>query len=924
MSFTPLLTTKLYRPRMNDNWIQRHDLIARLDSGLMRKLILLSAPPGFGKSTLVSQWLDHIDSNAAFAIPTSNIKNLNNCWLSLDESDNQLVLFLRYLIAAVQTCEPTACPTTQSLLGAAQSPGVDHLADVIVSELNRLTAELILVLDDYHLIRSAEVHQVMRHLLRYMPPQLHLVIISRTDPPLHLGRLRIEQQITELRSADLRFAVEETRKFLDRLLDHSLENDVLKLLQDRTEGWVTALKLSSIALQSQDPHQFLDRFHGSDRLLIGYLVEEVLERQTAPMRDFLLRTALVDRFCAPLADALLTDRPLTDSSQTLIAQLEAQNLFVIPLDQHGEWLRYHDLFRDFLRHQLKRTESPETLALLHKAASLWYAEKGQIDDALHHALSAGDDAAAAELVITHLHSMLDRQIPALTLTRWLDLFPAATIQRHPGLLLAQLWLSAFGIASVGPPVQLAKIERAIQSVPFLSSDRRQAYCADLTLLRGIFTYWDGKPSAAITLLQAALEQQPPTHLFARAQAMIHLAGAYGRSGENTLGLRLLRTALIEAKAQQHPTMMILFGGLAIIHLQAGELNEVVHAARQAVAAVDELGGRAAWQDIGFVDVWCAWAHYLLGMVHYEQNDLAAATHHWRQVETMRYRTNPGVYHDTLLGFALIALANDAPAETLAYAQAAREFAVEVRRPNLLATSASFEVRLALLNDQTADALRQTQEIELTVDQVTTFGMELPYLTRLRALLAAATPGALTQALTLAATSLSQAENAHNALQVIRFVVLKALILHRLQRTEEAFDALANALTLGDPGRFVRTFLDLGAPMADLLSQFGTARGQSLYVKELLSTFPQTNSLAEHRALTAHYAKRHGVTPLTPREIELLGLIRQRLSIKEIAQALVISPNTVKKHNNNIYTKLGVRNRRAAVGKAEELGLLPPA
>lgn len=704
---TLLLTMKLYRPQADVNGVPRPALLARLDAGLGHKLILISAPPGFGKSTLVSQWIDafpppagtiaDVGVKAVRDKPPSKIggtpRALKFCWLSLDEADNQLAQFLRYLIAAVRTCEPTACPTTESLLGAAQLPGLDYLADVLVSELNTLTVELVLVLDDYHRIRSNEVHGIMRHLLRYLPAKLHVVILSRTDPPLGLGRLRIEQQITELRVADLRFALAETRRFLDRRLGHALDDAALLLLHARTEGWITALQLSSIALQDQDLPQFLGQFRGNDRLLVGYLVEEVMEHLTAPLRAFLLSTAIVDRFCAPLADALLADDPPTVASQVLIAQVEAQNLFVIPLDPSGEWVRYHDLFRDFLRHQLKRAEPPEKLTRLHQSASAWFAEHGLIEEALHHALAAGDEGAAAELVITQLHPMLDSQIPARTLARWLALFPAKTIQAQPQLHLAQAWLSGFGIASAGPAVALDEIERLIQADPTLPAARRQALGADLNLLRGVVAFRIGELQHAIHLLQAALAQQSPTHLFAHTQAIIHLADAHACTGARTVAYTLLRTALAEAQAQQRPTLMILFGGLAILQLMAGELDEVRHTARQAVAAVDEYGGRAVWQGIGFAEIWYAWAHYLLGIVHYEQNDLAAATHHWQQVETMRYRTNPGVYHESMLGLALVAQANGAPAEALAYAQTAREYAAEARRPNSLARSTSFEVRL---------------------------------------------------------------------------------------------------------------------------------------------------------------------------------------------------------------------------------------
>jgi LuxR family transcriptional regulator, maltose regulon positive regulatory protein len=912
---TLLLTTKLYRPRGDAHWVARPDLMARLDAGLVHTLILLSAPPGFGKSTLVSQWLDQLSANGSPTKPQA-------CWLSLDEGDNQLVQFLRYLIAAVRTCEPAACPTTLSLLGAAHQPEVDYLADVVVSELHALTADLLLVLDDYHLIRSDEVHRIMRHLLRYLPPQLRVVILARTDPPLHLGRLRMAQQITELRASDLRFTAEETRRFLDRRLDQALDEDLVRLVHTRTEGWVTALQLSSSAVQRQHPQQFLDQFHGHNRLLVGYLVEEVMERLGAPLREFVLYTALVDRFCVPLADALLADRLPGGSSQVLLAQVEAHNLFVIPLDQSGDWLRYHDLFRDFLRHQLKRTESPARVAQLHQIASTWFAERGLIEEALHHALAAGDEAAAAELLFTHFHAMLDRQNPGPTLTRWLAFFPAASIQTRPGLRLAQIYLSAFGIGPVVPVTQLGDLETELQGDPTLLATRRQALLADLNLVRGVLAYWHGDPQRAILLLQRALDQQAPTHLFARVQALIHLAVAHACTGADVVAHMLLREALAEAKAQQRPMQVVFLGTLAILHLHAGNLMDVADLATQAVATIDGPYADAAWQGLGFVELWYGWAHYLLGIVRYEQNDLDRAAHHWQRVEAMRYRASPGVFSSSLLGLALVAQANGVVSEALAYAQAAREFAAEIRRPVLLDLSAAFEVRLALLNGQATDAGHRTQEIKTKADQGMRLEVELPALTRIRALLAVGTPAALTEGLAFASTCLCHAETVHNARQVIQIGALQALILHGLQRTEEAFEVLTRALALGEPGRFTRTFVDLGAPMANLLRQLGATRGQSPQVKRLLAAFPATHDLAERRALTAQYAKLYGITPLTSREIELLALIRQRLSINEIATTLVISPHTVKKHTNNIYTKLGVRNRREALAKAEALSLLP--
>ncbi len=919
---TLLLTTKLYRPRAADNWVPRPLLLARLNAGVLHKLILVSAPPGFGKSTLVSQWLAQLDGNVIADHPKSKIQNA--CWLSLDEGDNQLVQFLRYLIVAVRTCEPTACPTTQSLLDAAQLPDVDYLADVVVSELSALTAELVIVLDDYHLIRSNEVHQIMRHLLRYMPPRLHLVIISRTDPPLHLGRLRIEQQITELRAADLRFAVAETRRFLHDRLDHPLDDATLKLLHTRTDGWIAALQLSSIALQGQDPHQFLDHFRGNDRLLVGYLVEEVMEQLAEPVRDFLLRTAIVDRFTAPLADALVANRPPALSSQAMIAQLEAQNLFVIPLDQSSEWVRYHDLFRDFLRHQLKRTEPPEKLTQLHQRASAWYAEHGLIEDALHHALAAGNTTAAADLVEAQFHSLLNRQVPMYTLVRWLNRFPAETIQAHAGLLIVQAHLPVMGM---GPPVSaqhFTQIEHLLAVDTALASARRTSHQADLALLRGVAAYSKGEPQQAVRYLEQAAATLPLAHDYSRAQAILYLAVVYACLGQPAVGHTLLQSALAEATKQEQPTQMILLGGVATLQLYAAEFPALAQTTQRILGLMETLPRRPTWQGVGFVDIWRGRAHYFQGVVAYEHNDLDQANDHWRMVESLRYRTHPAPYHDSLIGLALVAQAQGLPGAAWAYAQAAREFAEEIHNAWLVTKSAALEVRLALLANQTTEAMRRAEEFTIPANQGSAFGLTLPVLVRITTLLTEASPASLVLGLRLTESCLAHAQKMHNAHSMIQVLSLQALTLQALAQREAAYAALTRVLALAEPGGFVRQFLDLGVPMEKLLRAFAATQGETAYIKRLLALFPQPPDPAVRRALTSQYAKRHGITPLTAREIELLTLIRQRLSIEEIAATLVISPNTVKKHTNNIYTKLGVRNRREAVAKAEELSLLPLA
>ncbi len=389
-----LLTTKAHRPGVAPAAVERSSLLAQLDQSLAYRLILISAPPGFGKTTLVCQWLTRIEQRkgslakveadaqlSAFALLAAQVRT---AWLSLDAGDNRLAQFLRYLVAAVRSAAPEACSTIKELLAAPTLPEVEYLANVLAGDLAALPAPLVLVLDDYHLITAPEVHGLVDHLLRYPPPLLRLVILTRSDPPLHLARLRLEQAVTELRAASLRFAPEETSKLFARRLGRPLDPELVQALHARTEGWVSGLQIASIALQHEEPRQFLARFHGGDRLLSAYLLEEVLAHLSPTLSEFLLRTAMLESFCAPLAEALFDSDHLPQGGQTLIDELQARNLFLVSLDDAGIWYRYHELFRAFLRAQLQRRGDPALITRIHQRAGAWLVATGQIDAALAH------------------------------------------------------------------------------------------------------------------------------------------------------------------------------------------------------------------------------------------------------------------------------------------------------------------------------------------------------------------------------------------------------------------------------------------------------------------------------------------------------------------------------------------------------------
>lgn len=920
-----LLTTKLHRPGAEPAWVARPRLLARLDQGLACQRILVSAPSGFGKTTLVGQWLTGIERGAARGDTAERGAGaqLRTAWLSLDEGDNRLAQFLRYLVAAVRGALPDACPTTMALLAATDLPQTAYLADLLASELSALPAPLVLALDDYHLITAPEVHALIDRLLRYPPPPLHLVVLTRADPPLHLARLRVQRALAELRASDLRFAPAEADAFLTQQLGHPLTSDLVQALQARTEGWVGGLQLAGIALQHEDPRHFLARFHGGDRLLSAYLLEEVLAQLPPELMAFVLRTALLERFCAPLAETLLDAGSPPGSGQAMLDELVARNLFLAPLDATGTWYRYHDLFRDFLHAQLARREGPAQIGALHRRAGAWLAGAGLIDDALHHLLAAGEADSAADLVGEQLHRMLDHAVEHTALVGWLAQFPAPCLEAHPDLLLAQAWQLAFRFDLAAMAAILARLDALLAAEPAGPAERHQLRRADRDYLHGYVAYWRGEFPRAHAALERAHARMPETRALAHAHVVLHLALARAQLGRPDAARALVRDALTAAEARQQPTQLILLGALAILELTAANLDAAAQALGRLLAAADEAVARSAWQASGIVATWHAWGHCFLGQIAYERNDLAAARGHWEQIAARRYLASPRAAHEALAGLALIAQIQGDGAAAQAHADAARAFAVETRNPLAVAVSAALEARLALLAGRQAEALRRSEELLLSVPVSAASVQELPPVTRVRALLADGAPAALTAALRLARSCLAQAEGAHNTRQSIALLALHALLLQAARRPDEAIQTLGRALALGEPAGLTRTFLDLGPPMAALLRAYAAGHPQAAYARRLLAAFAVESGQGPGPPLADVTPVAAGAAPLTPRELELLVLIDQRLTIQEIAERLVISTNTVKRHTSNIFAKLGAGNRREACARARDLGLVPP-
>ncbi|MCX6046467.1 MAG: hypothetical protein NT075_15295, partial [Chloroflexi bacterium] len=793
--------------------------MTQLTQGLARgdNLTLVVAPAGFGKTTLVSQWIDTLSLTDEHA-PQGSSAAENNAhppkidhvaWLSLDEYDNDLGLFLGYIVAALQCVFPAACPNTVGLLQGLRLPPVHYLATTLLSELAELPNDFILVLDDYHTIEETTIHQLVARLLDHLPRQSHLVLISRTEPPLPLARQRVRQRTTELRAAGLYFSRDEAQTFLRQALDKPPAPETITALHTQTEGWIAGLQLAALALRGQnDERSFVRSFvENNNRHVMDYLMEEVLMRQPLAVQEFLVRTSILDRFCIPLCEALLgggSKRARTPSSflhhdpadhQTILEYLVQANLFVVALNDQGDWYRYHHLFQALLRHHLQAHATPTEIALLRSQASAWLANHGWIEEAVQQALAAGDHLTAAELVEQHRHELLNRE-DWRTLDRWLALLPAAQVRQRPGLLLAQAFILGlqYKFTAITPLLQTAAARLAEENLT-----DAQLIQGEIDALWSQSWYWQNEGQQSLTAAQQALEQLPTTHLYVRSGALLYLGVAYHMVGQSTLAIKHLRAALEPHTAQANTlTTRVLFT-LTTIHYLAGALTHLHETAQ-------DFWQMATQANLSLSTVW---GHYFLGVVYYEWNDLEAAAHHFSAVVDLRYSGHALAVHNGWLGLAWTAQAQGRNAEAQQQVAALLHFHREMNHLAFLPITHAFQARLALQQGDGASALRWAQAAHLGPVRGPLLFPELPQLTLAKILLSQATAESVAEATLLLAQLQQIAENTHNTVRRIELLALQALAAASQGQTEQALTTLQRAVLLAKPGRFIRTFVDLG-------------------------------------------------------------------------------------------------------------------
>jgi LuxR family maltose regulon positive regulatory protein len=904
-----LLATKLHVPGSAPGFVPRPRLADWLDEGLGRGLVLVCAPAGYGKTVLLAGWARSGPRPVA--------------WLSLDAGDNDPARFWRHVVAALDGVRPGIGARVGPLLGPPPPRSFESLVTALVNELaTQPGAEALLVLDDYHLIDSPAVHESVGFLLDHRPPGTCLVLASRADPPLPLARLRARGQLAELRVAELRFTVGEAAALLEQVAaapEMALSDAAVAALAARTEGWAAGLQLAGLSLRGQsDVAGFVAAFTGSHRYVLDYLAEEVLESQSDELRTFMLETSVLGRLSGALCDAV-TGRP---GSQALLERVERAGLFLVPLDEVRNWWRYHHLFADLLHARL-REEQPGRVAQLHRNAAAWFHEHGLADDAVRHAVAAGEMTWAARLIEQHFDTVYSQYGEGATIQRWLSSLPADVAGSRPRLLLAraQVVLTSGHLEEAEPLIDAAERVCAIAAdEPFEPTIGRAASLlvnvpAHIALDRGYLAQFRGDAEATAAFASRALARLDEGEWMLNAAAQGFLAVAEWLRGRLAEAERAFGSGIAGSRSAGQPTLTAWSGySLSQVQLARGRLDAAARTCQQALEAIAEPGRPTPAAGP---------AHVGLAGVAYQRGELDTALRHVTDGVAL---CRQFVYKMPLAaGLATLAWIRQATGDPAGALEAIGEaMQASPGPPGLLNPIPAQRARLLLAQGDLAAAARWAQESGLGADDAPDYPREPGQLVLTRVLLAQGLPG---QALALLDRLHAAAAAGERAGSLIEAGALRALALAAGGEHAAAVDALAESLTLACPQGYVRVFADEGAPMAALLGRLIAAQRAGRAAADVpRGCLDRLRHAFEAKHATPAAGRGSAavpgiVDPLTARELEVLSMLAAGRSNQDIAGELVVTLDTVKKHVTHILGKLGAANRTEAAARARELGLI---
>lgn len=885
-----LLTTKLYAPAPRAALVARPRLLARLDAGLAGKLTLISAPAGFGKTTLVSAWLQ------ASARPVA--------WLSLDEGDNEPTRFFTHLAGALHQVAPAVGESVPEMFRAPHPPPLEGVVAALLNPLAAHPEPFVLVLDDYHALTHPPLHAAVAFLIEHLPPTMHVVLTTRHDPPLPLPRLRVRGQLTEIRAADLRFTEEEASEFLNPLMGLDLTGESVAALERRTEGWIAGLQLAALSLRGRaDAPAFIAAFSGDDRHVVDYLMEEVVARQPPDVQSFLLRTSILSRLTAPLCAALLAPQPAR-ASQAMLERLDAANLFLIPLDSQRGWYRYHHLFADLLRYRLQR-EEPEQVPELHRRASAWFAEAGELEEAMHHALAIPDPALAADLLAEESEQLIAESHTS-TLLQWMARLPPAELYARPYLSVGCAWALTLTWQADAAQTFLEAVEAALPTfsgfyqAKFGRTITREELQGHLTAIRSFLVRLHGDVAGANRLAQLALEQLPREAAIARIAAGLSLGTTHLELGAWEEAQR----ALQEAAALAKRTTLNPYAGLEALNVQGlvaalrGHLSEASAFYHEAL----RLGTRGQPLPATYS------THSALAQVHLLRHELPEATAFLERGQPLAAQMGryEGVVEIHLLHAQVALAGGNLPLARTLVEQA--EETMQARRvpSDLLSQRLPTHVALHLAQGDTA-AARALLDAHTPAPEGSGAGERFTRCHLWARLALAVGQPDKAQPWIERAEGLAQNLAVPGAAVIV--LALHAAACHARRDTPQALDTLGRALSLAAPERIAQPFLELGAPMHHLL-RLALAQG--------LEPAFTTRLLATHAA-PAPLAPLH--EPLTERELQVLRLLAAGLSSTEVATELLVAVSTVRSYIKTLHAKLDAHSRADLLTRAHHLGLL---
>ena len=885
-SVSPVLKTKLQPSNLPNDYIQRPKLIEYVNSNIERPLTLISAGAGFGKSTFVSSWVKQLKFKYG--------------WVSLDENDNDVRTFLKYFIAAIQQSIPDFGKQSVTLLSSPVLPPTEHITNCLINDLNSLHDRFFLALDDIYLIHNLEIFKLLSTLLKFPPLNFHLILISRSDPPLPLSKLRASNKVIEVRLSHLQFTDEEIEKFVKNYLKTDKTDNIVPLLKSKMDGWVTGLRLAMLHIsyfnkKDDDIKSYLNGLSFSE----SYFIEEVMVRLDEPTTEFLLKTSILDKFCSSLTGYILSSSNNDFNSSEIIDHFIKNNLFIINLDDENNWYRYHHLFQSLLQKELKTRYSKESIDKLHISAIEWFEKNNYINDAFFHASQVIDVEVTAKLIEKYMHKPLNEN-KWYELDQWLTKISDDYIQQSPALLIAQMWVLHHKNVIWVIPDLINKVEEIKDNNIKLFEEIRP----QLIFFKGIINFWSANVEESLKQFNYFRKNITNDKLGAKSLSIMYYANASQMTGKGDEVYKEIQLEI--SRNNLHPDYkIILLASLVYIKLLNGDL----YAAERIAKRIGKISSTTN------NDFYVVWYEFFMGYIAFQQYRLDEALAHFNKTMDFVYFLNTHAPIDAFAGM-LLTLGKMKKREKFEqiYNQLSL-FTHKWNNPAYNTVAQSLKARLAIAENDLQKASENIKKAEMIFDSgVLVFNIEVPRITYCKFLLAKESHKKTDEAINKLTEILDFVFKINNIPQLIEVLILLSVAYYKKNDLQNAVERLTKALGLAEKGQIIHPFVEQAEYINPLLIEIKSNDDNiNDFISIIRKKISNNNSDIKKETLS--------IESLSNRELDVINLLAQRLSNKEIAEKLFISPTTVKKHTINIYQKLDVNKRLKAVSKAKELGII---